>query len=206
MPAPEAPPRAAMAKRLKMKLVELSGHLPARRRGAILDSAAFLIFKVARPLRRAVPLHLLRRLPFPSTLLGPPKGLCPTTERCCRETPGASYHALRPAVEVVRPDLPFTLEPEVHPVFIENRRTETPGTFVGSIPGARVYGDCGAVITPGDRLLADVSFEVMRRGLTHSAFNRFRLPRVDCAKLLKAVALSSELPIRARSETLPSPP
>ena len=164
-----------MLRRLKLFLTELSGRLPPRIQRAVLDFAAFLVFKIWRPAARAIPFFFLRKLPISSLVLGPPKGLCPTAAECCRRA--GVYVPLRAAHEIVRPRLPAVLGGEVHRVFATQQRILSPATFVARIPGARVFGECGAVITPDDRLLEDVSLEITRSGFTHSVFGRFRLPR-----------------------------
>lgn len=174
-----------MLRRIKLFLAGLSGRLPPRVQRVVLDFAAFLIFKVWRPGIRAIPFYLLRKLPFSSAVLGPPKGLCPTTAECCRST--GVYRSLQPEHEIIRARLPAVLGGEPHPVFAANQRITSPATFVGKIPGARVYGDCGAVITPDDRLLSDVSFEITKSGFAHSVFSRFRLPRPAALDGMSAV-------------------
>ncbi len=162
-----------MLRRFKLFLAELSGHLPSPLRRALLDFAAFFIFSVWRPFARAIPFHLLRRLPFPSTVLGPPKGLCATAKEAY---PGIDHHSpLRLGHEITRDRLPAVIGGEVHQIFVSQQRIQSPATSVSRIPNARVFGDCGAVITADDRLVADVSLEVTRAGFTHSVFSRFRL-------------------------------
>jgi len=177
-----------MTRPIKLFLTELSGHLPGSIRGPLLDFAAFFIFKVWRPLRRAVPFHILRRLPISSLVLGPPKGLCATAEEfCTRAGPAAAYTPLHPPHEIKRPRLPATLDGEVNPVFVAEQTAATPRTFVARIRNARVHGGCGAVITPDDRLVADVSFEITRAGFTHSVFERFRMGRPVALEGVSAV-------------------
>ncbi len=165
------------SKRLKLLLVDLSGRLPARLRRWLFDLASFGFFKIWRPLRRFLPAQILRRMPFTSEYFGPPRGLWVTTEECCRAIPGASFTGLRPAREIVCENSPAVVGGLVLEVFAEHHRTESPSTFVGLVPEARVFGDCGAVIAPDDQLLADVSFEIGLRNFHHSVFTQFHLPR-----------------------------
>jgi hypothetical protein len=65
----------------------------------------------------------------------------------------------------------------VHDSFVRAQYLPTPRTFVAEIPGARVYGDCGAVISPDDRLLLDVSIEMTMPGFEHPVFSHLRMPR-----------------------------
>jgi len=174
-----------MSRQFKIFLTRLSNRLPARIRRVLLDFAAFFAFKVWRPALRAIPCGLLRRLPFSSIVLGPPKGLCPTAADCCRQS--GTFLPLQAGHEIVRSPLPSVIGGAVHPVFLMHERAFSPETYVARIPGARVYGDCGAVITPDDRLLADVSLEITRRGFTHSVFSRFRLGRPQPLAGLSAV-------------------
>lgn len=178
-----------MPRQFKLFLTRLSNRLPTRIRGVLLDCAAFLVFKVGRPAMRAIPCGLLRRLPFSSLVLGPPKGLCPTAAECCREK--GLLVPLHEGGEIVRARLPLVVGCAVDPVFVAHRRAFSPGTFVARIPGARVYGDCGAVITPDDRLLAEVSQEIARSGLNHSVFTRFRMPRPRVLAGLSAVVAAA---------------
>jgi capsular polysaccharide biosynthesis protein len=177
-----------MLRRIKHFLAGLSGHLPPRLQRVLMDFAAFLGFKIWRPAVRAIPFYLLRKLPVSSAVLGPPKGLC-TAEECCRHA--GVYVPLRAAHEIRRMRLPAVLGGEVHPVFARNQRIMSPPTFVARIPGARVYGDCGAVITPDDRLLEEVSIEVTRSGFTHSVFSRYRLSSATSLDGLSAVLATS---------------
>lgn len=174
-----------MLRRFKIFLIELSGFLPSSIRRVLLDFTAFLVFKVWRPAVRAIPFHLLRRLPCSSLVFGPPKGVCPTAAECGKGASG--YVPLRAAHEIVRGRMPAVLGGEVHPVFSTHRKILSPPTFVARISAARVYGNCGAVITPDDRLIGDVSQEIGRIGFAHSVFSRFRLPRVRGLAGLSAV-------------------
>ncbi len=132
---------------------------------------------------RAIPFYLLRKLPFSSRVIGPPKGLHATTEACCKVA--GSYIPLRDAHEIVRERLPILAGDKMHRAFESQRSVSSPRTFVARIRDAEVYGDCGAVIARDDRLIADVSLEIGRSGFTHSVFSRFRMPR---ARALEGVS------------------
>lgn len=167
-----------MSRQFKLFLAEASASLPARWRARLLDFAAFFFFKILRPARRLIPLHILRHLHVSSEVLGPPKDLCETTEDCCRSLGlEKAYFPIHPPGQYDRPPLPATLEPMMHEAFLREHDQLAPRTFVAEIPGARVYGDCGAVISPDDRLVLDVSGEMTMPRFEHSIFFRFRLPR-----------------------------
>ena len=167
-----------MSRQFKLFLAQASAALPAGWRGRLLDFAAFFFFKFLRPARRLIPLHVLRHLPVSSEVLGPPKDLCETTEECCRSLGlEKAYFSIHPSGEYDRPPLPATLEPVMHEAFLREEARLAPRTFVAEIPEARVYGDCGAVISPDDRLLLDVSQEMGMNRFEHPVFFRVRLPR-----------------------------
>lgn len=174
-----------MLRRIQLFLAQLCGYFPSRAQRSLHDAAAFFIFKVWRPAARLIPFFLLRKLPVSSALIGPPKGLSPTTKECCHDSD--SYFSLHPPHESFHSSLPAVLGGKVHPKFSDAQSIAWSATSVARIPGARVYGDCGAVITPDDRLIEDVSHEIARSGFHHSVFSRFRLPRPQSLDHLSAV-------------------
>ncbi len=57
---------------------------------------------------------------------------------------------------IYRTRMPKTVDGEMPPEFEKELQKETPEIFIATIPEGRAWSDC-AVITPDDRLLADIS-------------------------------------------------
>lgn len=167
-----------MVRRIKLFLARTSGTLPPRWRGVLLNIAEFLFFKILRPTRDHFLRHLVRRLPIPAAVR-PPEKLWDSTEDFCRSAGLAdSYHPIHEASDIDRVPAPLTISESLHRSFITEKNHVAPRTFVSVIPFAQVFGDCGAVISPDKRLIADVSLEIGAKGFSHSIFSRFRLPKV----------------------------
>ncbi|HEV7300601.1 MAG TPA: glycosyltransferase family 61 protein [Tepidisphaeraceae bacterium] len=114
-----------------------------------------------------------------------PTGICTSTEQWVQSAlardPAArhSFQLLHPATEIRRA-LPKTIEKTVHWRFRAGEVTTQPATFVATIEQGRAYNE-GAVITPDDQLLADVSWmivagEYSKDASDHAVFKNRRLP------------------------------
>ncbi len=132
----------------------------------------------------------LKRLPFSSAVAGPPKGAAPTTrEWVSAYNAGrmrtkasyrtkSSYQALSPAHSIVR-ETPRSVESVLHPDLSQPRH-EFAETFVAVIPQGRAVKFNGAIITPDDFLLEDVSQEYDSERYTrgrHTVLSSVRLPK-----------------------------
>ena len=152
-----------------------------------------MLRSLLRPAKRGL-VKLLRDSQIPSTLVGPPKGYYAHTEdwvmsfRGGRGNARPAYKELLPT-ESVRRKPPGTIEAHVHWKFRALLSQVHTPCFQASIPGGRVWGRNGTVITPDDQLLGDVSRESNASAERHSAFRRVRLGGVR--KLKGRVAVCS---------------
>ena len=143
---------------------------------------------------------VLQRFPMSSERFGPPKGSIASTRQWIEESvPRAAPSDCRYLSVHAEERLTFapihTLEEEedFH-AFYKNgsdspiiqkdqtghRYTDLPATFVAEIPGGRAYGGDGAIITPTDYLLQDLSPEyTANRYLSgkHTVLAQIRLPQ-----------------------------
>lgn len=156
-------------------------HLPLRWQGRITGTVRN-IRRVLRTGRRAIA-PALQRLPLGAGKVHPPRSWCLEAKTWIEthESAGASYHELRPATRAVISELPRSIDANVHWRFRRYLDVQVPPDFVACIPHGRVQGDAGAVITPDDRLLSDLSYEMGRcHGgksiANHSILARFSIP------------------------------
>lgn len=84
------------------------------------------------------------------------------------------------SAETIRFNLPTPLDGgEVHRKFRENQVKEVPAQYVFELEKARFWGHYGgSIITPDDRLLADLSHDVLGAD-RHKIFAKFKL--LPCA-------------------------
>jgi len=146
--------------------------------------------------RALIPLKQLRVKPLTwisasSLELGPPQGFYRTTRQWYdqldpQNKEKSSYQEIHPA-HVSHRKLPKTLSGDVHWKFRQRATHNAEATFVAQIPGGRVFGENGAIITPCDRLLGDVSLEHRRKIEEHSLFTLWKLPPVHNLKGTAAV-------------------
>ncbi|MFF2446616.1 glycosyltransferase family 61 protein [Neobacillus sp. NPDC058068] len=85
-------------------------------------------------------------------------------------------------------DFPEPLFKEIYPDSSFSRRIKRPparypntleGGYVGVIPNGRVWGLNGAIITPDQKLIWDVSYEMVKPRSNHSIFKEKKLPAVS---------------------------
>ncbi|MBG1245356.1 glycosyltransferase family 61 protein [Nostoc sp. NZL] len=130
-------------------------------------------------------INLLRKLPISSEVLGPPKDFYKETkdywilnlQEKNKESQG-SFISIYPK-NSIRRKLPKTIKGEVHWKFEIESTHEYPETFVTVIPKGRVWGHNGTVITPDDKLLGDLSFEIGTNISEHSILKSWRLPNLN---------------------------
>ena len=148
---------------------------------------------IRKPILTALP-PLLRHLPISSKVFGPPKRLIPKTKEWVEQynssgtKPASLYTKVYDGQHITRLP-PKTLGAEINPAF-EQSSVQTDDMFVAAIPNGRVWHSDGAIITPDDILIEDVSaeYDVQRyiRG-RHSAFSQVRLPRIHAEEGVVAV-------------------
>ncbi|MBW4673033.1 MAG: glycosyltransferase family 61 protein [Desmonostoc geniculatum HA4340-LM1] len=129
-------------------------------------------------------INLLRKLPISSEILGPPKDFYKETKDYWllnlqdnnKQSPG-SFIKIYPK-NFIRRKFPKTIKDGVHWKFEIESTHEYPETFVTVIPQGRVWGHNGTVITPDDKLLGDLSFEIGTDISEHSILKSWRLPNL----------------------------
>ncbi len=156
-----------------------------------------LIKSLIKPIHKFT-VKLLHNSPISSEIIGPPKGFYISTKDWIarhsldESKSQASYEEIYPNHQVTRLK-PKTVDKDIHWQFRLQSVYEFPNTFVAVIPGGRVFGDKGVVITPDDQLLADVSIELgalsPEKANHHSIFRQLKLPSLT--SIDKTVALLS---------------
>lgn len=130
--------------------------------------------------------EVLRLLPVSSEVFGPVSGFVATTPEWLA---GGSDAARRSELREIVPAFAGTRQPPVtcdgrvpwpYQAYYGGMTIEDPSGWVVRIPDGRVFGN-GAVITPDDRLLGDVSRELIVGGdqSQHSVLKCTRLPRPE---------------------------
>ncbi|PAX59722.1 glycosyltransferase family 61 protein [Brunnivagina elsteri] len=122
---------------------------------------------------------IFNNFPVNSEILGSPKGFYLHTldwikayknnKNFCE----SSYISVHPKHTVVRSRLPKTIDGKIPLEFQDELQHEFPETFVATIPKGRAWSDC-AVISPDDKLLADVS-RVYVPTTEHPIFRKLKL-------------------------------
>lgn len=136
----------------------------------------------------------IRMLPLTSEIIGPPKGVYQTTWDWIVKSEknptkiSEKYKEIYPKNWVYR-SAPGTVDETIHWKFPPQYQREAPAAFVALIKEGRVCSEGGTVITPDDRILADVSKEIGRSIENHSIFSKWKLPSVE--KIEGTVALLS---------------
>lgn len=128
-------------------------------------------------------IHCLRASPISSRFIGPPKGLYVTAIGwISRAGSSAALTEIYPGRSGER-IAPKTLDqciPWEFDTFFDGMRSNESPAFILSMPYGRVVGE-GAVISPDDHLIGDVSRELIPRNdqRRHSVFSRLKLPPVS---------------------------
>ena len=73
-------------------------------------------------------------------------------------TPIRTFPAHRSEI-LLRTPSPIHLEDELHPEFLRESKRMSPATFVAEIPGGRVWGDAGSIVSEDNTLLRELSPE-----------------------------------------------
>lgn len=122
-----------------------------------------------RPFKRIIA-GFLRKTPISSKIIGPPKNTAQSTKTYFRNkgVKQYKYKIISPCTKVER-NPPFKCEPRVHYKFTSLYHQIHKETFVTSIKYGRTWGQCGAIITPDDTLLRDISRESQYEEREHSA-------------------------------------
>jgi capsular polysaccharide biosynthesis protein len=148
--------------------------------------------KIAQRTRRLVVI-ILQKLPISSEIIGSPKGFYSSTYDCIAKSNKlikannqASYKQIYAGGKCLQAK-PITLGDNIHWKFRKFYEHDHPKTFVAVIPSGRVWGFSGSVITPDDRLLADVSVEFVEQIKYHSIFNQIKLAPIHKIKGTVAV-------------------
>ncbi len=143
--------------------------------------------KTGKAYIKSLILELLKRLPVKSTVLGAPKGIWRSTETFIHNSRLDSeflhYIELYPAHTIHRLP-PKSIYQETDWRFAEGylgSQFTTPSAFVALLPRGRVYGENGTIISPDDRLIADLSIEfgvVQNNAEDHSIFQMIKLAQL----------------------------
>lgn len=121
----------------------------------------------------------LNNLPVTSEIIGAPKGIYSNTldyVNAPRNNKGfgeSIYISVYPKQTVLRNRPPKTINGEIPLEFQKELQHELPATFVATIPKGRAWSDC-AVISPNDKLLADVS-NVYAPTMEHPIWRKLKL-------------------------------
>lgn len=141
-----------------------------------------------RKFKNTLSAKLLRLLPVTSERIGPKKA-CESTRSwvgaCGSNKYGASYREIYPANKI-RLGPPKTIEKEAHRAFRNNPFLEQAPALVALIPGGRLWSDRwhrdGAVVTPDNKTLADISFQAGRKAKNNLIFSQYPMPPLHCVK------------------------
>jgi capsular polysaccharide biosynthesis protein len=131
-----------------------------------------------------------------STYIGTPKRISDTAQWVARKgsSKAAYIREIYPGKKVTMSP-PLCLEDRVHKRYTDEYQWLQQPAFVASIPGGRVWGRSGTVITPDDTLLGDISREFGKYGgvfnRDHSVFRRLTLSKVRRVRGTVAVLASA---------------
>jgi capsular polysaccharide biosynthesis protein len=132
-------------------------------------------------------IRTVNRFGISSKYIGTPKSVVGAAEWTSAHSgsPGVFFEEVYPALAVKeRP--PVTLEASVHHIYADEYTRTQPQAFVAGIAEGRVWGRNGAVITPDDVLLGDISREFGRYGgisnEAHSIFKQVKLSKIRKVK------------------------
>jgi Glycosyltransferase 61 len=131
----------------------------------------------------------LQWLPISSKYFGRPKGYYPSTPEYIRQQAcGDRIFTIFPEQRIVRYP-PRSISGKPHFKFLNNLEARMPETHVYALHNVRYWGHYGgSLITPNDKLLADLSPDVW--GVSrHKIFGKIKLPR--CRSLAGTVAVIS---------------
>jgi len=120
----------------------------------------------------------------------PPEGYYLSTEdwiACADLEPKDRYYTAFKSEEKRPLAEPKSLERSIHWQFLAEQQRRTPPTFVAVIPGGRVWGSKGAVISPDNKLLWDLSIDYGITAPSHPIFRVKRMPPLQKSQETVAV-------------------
>ncbi len=146
---------------------------------------------IKAPIRSGL-VNIVNSFHLSSEKIGTPKGEINTKDWCVKNN--SFYQCLYPSVEFNNLP-PLVLENDLHQLYKNELSIYHPEAFVATIEGGRVWGRNGAVITPDDLVLSDVSREFGRYGgvfgRDHSIFKQISLGRMRTIDATVAVIASA---------------
>jgi capsular polysaccharide biosynthesis protein len=153
----------------------------------------FTLLRIYKAYLKKVFSEVLRSLPITSEKIGSPKGFHKTTfDWILLNKLQENYKEVYPSHWIYRLE-PKTIDRTIDWRFFAGAlgsELKTPSAFVALIPNGRVWGNSGAVISPDDKLLADVSIEfgvMPDNAEKHSVFRKLKLPKLS--KINEALAI-----------------
>ncbi|MBP2626012.1 MAG: capsular polysaccharide biosynthesis protein [Firmicutes bacterium] len=125
----------------------------------------------------------------------PPQGVYQSTREwintlCLEKSDAGELYTEYHPGDIFHSPEPKSLEKVMHWKFRRDNHHESPAAFVAIVPGGRVWGDNGVVITPDNKLLADISNEYNKTTKEHPIFREENLPPVDYSLETVAVLAS----------------
>jgi hypothetical protein len=142
---------------------------------------------LARKAVKNVLIKTINSLGVSSKYIGTPKAFISTEDwvKKNNKLAGTFFKEIHPAKSVTEKP-PITIEESIPKAFKDEYNRIQPQAFVAGIPMGRVWGRNGAVVTPDDLLLGDISREFGKQGgkfrEEHSIFDLIKLPSVRFVK------------------------
>jgi capsular polysaccharide biosynthesis protein len=149
-----------------------------------------------KELTKGTLIRTVNRLGISSKYIGTPKSVVKTAEwtDAHRGVAGVFYQEVYPE-KTIKELPPVTLETSVHRIYSDEYSRIQPRAFVAGVARGRVWGRNGAVITPDDALIGDISREFGRYGgnlnEAHSIFKQVKLSRLRKIKGRVAVVAAA---------------
>jgi capsular polysaccharide biosynthesis protein len=149
-----------------------------------------------KELTRGTLIRAVNRFGISSKYIGTPKSVVGAAEwtNAHRGIAGVFYEEVYPE-KAIKERPPVTLEPSVHRIYTDEYSRIQPRAFVAGIARGRVWGRNGAVITPDDALIGDISREFGRYGGIlnegHSIFKQVKLSKLRKIKGRVAVVAAA---------------
>lgn len=129
--------------------------------------------------------QIIIHMPKLSKALGLPQGFYELTEDWINDSAlneknvKENYKKIHVSHQIVRTE-PGRLDKNGHWKFKQEYQRESPETFVVKIPNGRVWGQGGTIITPDDKVLADLSRIYSQDINEHPIFCQWKFPKVHC--------------------------
>ncbi|MEQ8541760.1 MAG: glycosyltransferase family 61 protein [Coleofasciculus sp. D1-CHI-01] len=141
-------------------------------------------YKLNKPIAKIL-VNFLLKLPERSKLFGLPQGFYEVTEDWINDSGlnkvklQENYKKIHFPHQIVRTE-PGRLDKKAHWKFKQEYQRESPETFVVKIPNGRVLGQGGTIITPDDKVLADLSRIYSQSINDHPIFCQWKFPKLQC--------------------------